>query len=452
MRRWVHRPVAADPTNDNVTADPLEVGPAAIWFDAHALHAWTGNYMRHPQAQLDEIKASIARNGWGSPAVAQMGTHRLIIGHGRVAAYLQLMEAGETFAALAEFEPLEQALLARGLIPVRMRSLPDDRAAELAIADNESARMGVRDDAALGRAIKSFADSRAGLVPRALGMPAAELERIKRRAGIVKDPRNVKLPLPGKPPDVPVSESGTVYHLGKHRLLVGDSHDADLLALLMGAERADAVIQDPPFAIYGSSSGLSSDVTDDAIVRPFFAAMWRSAQRVSRHFAHVYVNCDWRSYASLWDTMKGTGLQPANCLIWDKGQQGLGSKWPNTHEFVLFAEHLPEQKTMRGSVKGSKTVSKSNILRHSRPRGEQRKHNAAKPPAMIADIVEASTDRGELIADLYAGSGTVLLVCAQFDRRCYCAEKSPAWADVIRRRWTTWADEAGIDAGSGALR
>ena len=97
-------------------------------------------------------------------------------------------------------------------------------------------------------------------------------------------------------------------------------------------------------------------------------------------------------------------------------------------------------------------MGKSNILRHSKPRGDERLHNAAKPRDLLAEIMEACTDQGQTVGDCYAGSGTVLLVSAQLGRVCRCFEKEPGWCDVIRKRWTAWAEAAGVDPGPGALR
>ena len=41
---------------------------------------------------------------------------------------------------------------------------------------------------------------------------------------------------------------------------------------------------------------------------------------------------------------------------------------------------------------------------------------------------------------------------ANTNRTAYVNEIDPHYCDVIRKRWTKWAEENGVDAGSGALR
>ena len=51
----------------------------------------------------------------------------------------------------------------------------------------------------------------------------------------------------------------------------------------------------------------------------------------------------------------------------------------------------------------------------------------------------------------FGGSGTTLIAAANTGRRCFTAEILPTWCDVIRRRWTKWAEDADVDPGPGAL-
>ena len=78
-------------------------------------------------------------------------------------------------------------------------------------------------------------------------------------------------------------------------------------------------------------------------------------------------------------------------------------------------------------------------------------HSAAFPVAFPLFFVKAFTDEGDAVYDPFMGSGTTLVAAAQVKRIAYGCEISPAYCDLIRRRWTRYAKEAGIDAGEGAL-
>jgi len=78
-------------------------------------------------------------------------------------------------------------------------------------------------------------------------------------------------------------------------------------------------------------------------------------------------------------------------------------------------------------------------------------HPTAKPVELIEPMIMNSTNRGDLVLDPFAGSGSTLIAAARAGRRAALVEISPGYCDVVRRRWTAWARAVGIDAGPGAL-
>jgi hypothetical protein len=79
-------------------------------------------------------------------------------------------------------------------------------------------------------------------------------------------------------------------------------------------------------------------------------------------------------------------------------------------------------------------------------------HSAAFPAALPSFFIRAFSDDGDAIFDPFLGSGTTLIAAAKHGRVGYGCEISAHYCDVIRRRWTTWAEQAGQDPGPGALR
>lgn len=76
----------------------------------------------------------------------------------------------------------------------------------------------------------------------------------------------------------------------------------------------------------------------------------------------------------------------------------------------------------------------SDILRFDRPQGSD-DHPTMKPVPLIGRLIKNSTRRGETVLDVFGGSGTTLIAAEQLGRRCYMAEFSPQYVDVIIRRW-----------------
>lgn len=235
----------------------------------------------------------------------------------------------------------------------------------------------------------------------------------------------------------PATRPGDVWQLGAHRLACVDSLEIGSLEELLEGDQADVILTDPPYAIYGSATGINSDIADDKMVRPFFESLGRTIAGNMRDFGHAYVHTDWRSWASLWEGFKRAGLSPKNCLVWDKGDFGLGANWPNAHEFVGFFTKIPPHGAMTSSRKGGQrqVLNHANILRFPRVRGEEREHNAAKPIALLAEILDAATEQGETVLDLFGGSGSTLIAAERTARVARVCEIEPAWCDVIAARW-----------------
>lgn len=233
----------------------------------------------------------------------------------------------------------------------------------------------------------------------------------------------------------PRCQDGEIWQVGGSRLLCGDSLLIDNARRVIGEDTADLVLEDPPYAIYGSSTGVASDIADDAMVRPFFESVWKIAHAILPKFGHAYLFCDWRSWAAIWEAGKRAELSPKNMLVWDKGGGGLGSSYANTFELVAFFAKLPKQATMRGDNEtGQRTVNRPNILRFPKPAGDERLHNAAKNVDMLCEMIQNSSDRGALVFDGFGGSGSTLIAAEKMGRRCAMIEKEPSRCDVILAR------------------
>lgn len=241
------------------------------------------------------------------------------------------------------------------------------------------------------------------------------------------------------PPEKPKAALGDIYELGAHRIMCGDStNNADVDRLTAGA-KMDMVFTDPPYAIYGSSTGVASDITDDKVIRPFFRDIIYASARVLKPFGHAYICCDWRSWSSWWEVSKGTGIVPKNMVVWDKGGGGLGSNYANAHELVFFASYLPLRQNMTEKMAGIRSVNASNIWRVSRVGAAGttggREHNAQKPVEIVKLGIENSTDPGERVIDFFGGAGTTLLAAEETQRSAYLMEIDPRYVDVTIRRW-----------------
>ena len=224
---------------------------------------------------------------------------------------------------------------------------------------------------------------------------------------------------------------GDLFEMGEHRLLCGDSTDSDTVAKLMNGEKADMVFTDPPYALFGNSTGVAN-VVDDNMVRPFFKNIMKMCQNNTKLFGHIYMCCDWHSAFSIQSCAREVDLKAKNMCIWDKGDGGVGAMYQQCYEIVWFFDNSPTSKQTMGKTKaGVITVNGvPNIWRVSRVTSD-REHNAQKPIEMISVPISNGTKEDELVLDLFLGSGSTMVAAHQLNRKCYGMELDPKYCQVI---------------------
>lgn len=372
------------------------------------------NFRVHPGEQAQALAGALGEVGWVTRVVVNRRTGHVIDGHLRVKLALQRGEATVPVTYVDLDENQERLALAT-LDPISAMAGHDD--AILAELLNETTTQ----DPAL-------AEFLAELHPDQDGDGGGE------GGGSTPD---IVLP------PVPVTKPGERIALGDHVLLCGDSTNPAHVARLLAGQAVDLVFTDPPYAIFGSSTGVTNDVADDKMVRPFFRDILRTAKGALRPFGHLYVCCDWRSWSAWWAVAAEVELAVKNCIVWDKVNMGMGAMYRNTHELLLFATNAPKmKKTGERGLGGERTIGgDGNVWHIARADKAERdsggRHNAIKPQALVARAVENSTDPGQAVLDLFGGSGSTLLACESLGRRAYVMEMEPAWCDVIVSRWET---------------
>lgn len=424
---------------------------------------WPRNPKRH---DLDEIEASLRRFGFIDPIVFDEGTKRIVAGHGRAETLERMRERGQTPPRRVRVRDDGEwcAPVLRGV------SFENEREAEAyLVASNRLVELGGWDDAGLAailedqRAIDALEGT--GFDTSALDELLAELDddgddeksdRSKALEDLAGGRKGKKRTITEE--DVEEREAaadayydkisavrrarfGDVWKLGDHFLVCGDSGIPTTLdRVLPDDAKVDAVITDPPYAIFGSSTGIGASIADDRMVVPFFEMIVKTAAMRARLFAHLLFFCDWRSWAALVEAHRRATLPIKNMVVWDKGG-GLGSMYAQCHELVLFSVVDPPLTSIASrKVTGNRMVHAKNIVRENRATGDDRPHNASKPIALVRGFVERHTEPGELVLDLFIGGGTTLLACELTGRRCIGVDVEPKWIDTVIARWEKLTD------------
>lgn len=229
------------------------------------------------------------------------------------------------------------------------------------------------------------------------------------------------------PPEVddvnePSSKVGEVYQLGRHRLMCGDSADIDSVQKLLNGNQPAMLFTDPPYGVDYQSrvdegirknwGGIKNDNLKGEVLHQFLK------DTVGIYGQTKYVCCNWQSVVDFWLALG----KPNSMIIWDKGSIGLGAGYRNQHEIILFYGKLDHN-------------SETNVWTIKRDGSIDYGHPTQKPVAIPARGIKNSSNSGDIILDVFGGSGSTLIACEQTNRTCYMMELDPKYCDVIRKRY-----------------
>ena len=384
-----------------------------------SLIPYAKNSRTHDDAQIAQIAASIKEFGWTNPILVD-GNKGIIAGHGRLMAARKLNMTEVPVIELKDLTPTQKKAYI--------------------IADNRLALNAGWDDQLLTIELNDLLADKFSL--DLLGFNADELNALLNPVEVTEGLTDEdEVP---EPPPEPITKLGDVWILGNHRLMCGDSTSIDAVDKLMDGQKADMVFTDPPYALFGNSTGVSG-VTDDNMVRSFFRDILVMLKIKSKPYAHIYVCCDWHSAFSIEAVAKNIELKAKNLCIWDKGDGGIGAMYQQCYEMIWFFDNSPTSKTTTNSNKaGVRTVNgKPNIWRVKRHTTE-RQHNAQKPVDLVTIPMLAGSDGGDCVLDLFGGSGTTMISAEINGRKSMLMEMAPKYCDVIVKRWENFTGKKAV--------
>ena len=384
------------------------------------------NARTHPKRQIDQLWASIKEFGFTNPILIDPEGH-IIAGHGRL-----------------------QAARAMGIAEVptiTLSGLSESQKRALRIADNKIALNAGWDLEILQQELGELASIDVDIDPTLTGFSTGEIDFILTSA---PDPDDEVIPPVSA---TPRTKLGDIWILGEHRVGCGDSRDAKFLQRVIG-DRAlvDAAFLDPPYNVriggHAVSAGshrafaLASGEMSEGEFRSFLADTLGAAAHVSRDGAVHFVCMDWRhmdSVSAVGATVYGACL---NLCVWNKSNAGMGSLYRSKHELVFVyrvgtAPHLNMVELGRHGRNRTNVwdYASVNSMRGSR-REDLTLHPTVKPTGLVADALKDVTRHGDLVLDLFLGSGTTL-IAAERTGRCFRGlDIDPAYVDVAIERWS----------------
>jgi len=399
---------------------PLQIEHRAV----EDLIPYATNPRTHTPEQVAQIAASIVEFGWTNPIL--IGADNVIIaGHARLEAARKLR--------------LDQVpvIVLDHLTPAQRRAL--------VIADNRLALNAGWDEQMLHLEIEQLRDDDFDL--DLLGFDEDELEAMLADPGEPVQGLTDEDEVPA-PSEVPVSAVGDVWVLGRHRVLCGDARNPSALDRLMGGEKADLVFTDPPYNVdYEGYTEehlkIKGDRMSDVEFRQFLDAAFRSYRTVVKPGASLYV-CHASSCQREFQNALEAACFEVRCqIIWAKNTFAWGfGRYKFQHEPMFYCHLAGETDPWYGDK------SQSTLWQEKKP-AANRLHPTMKPAELIERALLNSSKAGDIVVDLFGGSGSTLIGCERRGRYARLMEIDSKYVDVIVRRWQEYAGRQAVLEGDG---
>ena len=401
------------------------------------LTPYARNARTHSKKQLRQIADSIDRFGFTNPILID-ASNTILAGHGRVEAARLL--------GLAE-------------VPcIRLEHMSAEEKRAYVLADNKLALNAGWDEEILAEELKELLavdlDFDIGLT----GFTVAEIDSLV--DGL--EPEE-----PGDPEEDRLPEDdgearcrpGDIWQLGPHRLICGSSLDERTVVALMAGEKARMVFTDPPYNVpidghvggsgkvrhreFAMASGEMTKAEFIAFLKTAFENLAASSLDGSIHF----ICMDWRHMDEVQKASEGVYAELKNLIVWVKDNGGMGTFYRSRHELIFAFKYgtaphintfeLGQHGRYRTNVWQYRGV---NTLKTGRM-DELQLHPTVKPVQMIADAIKDCSGRGDIVLDLFGGSGSTLIAAHKTGRRAYLSELDPVYCDRIIRRWEAYAKD-----------
>ena len=272
-------------------------------------------------------------------------------------------------------------------------------------------------------------------------------------------------------------QKGDIYQLGDSRLMCGDSTIPEDFAKLMGEERADMVMTDPPYIldylhakragkpVKGFGAKQDRIYLETETLPDNFTELWMKnvADHAKPDFSIIcYEN--WKNLRTIWSEMEKY-WKVKNMIVWHlpNRHQGFSSKYKffSKHDIAMVGgsgdvpyNHEDEEQPLQelyetalfaisgkpqweGYEKGQKYMPTDFIEFNA----SDEKHSGqgvifgTKPIEILIPYIKVLTKRGDLVVEPFGGSGSTLIASTKLKRRCFIMEKVPTYAEVIMKRW-----------------
>ena len=246
-----------------------------------------------------------------------------------------------------------------------------------------------------------------------------------------------------------------LWQLGKHRLMCGDSTDAEQVKFLMGGQEANMVFTDPPYGVSIGDKNATLNSVDksgrctenikndtlppDRLYHLLVKAMTNCRESCADDATYFVTSPQGGELGMMMMMMKDAGLPVRHILIWEKNSAtfSLGRlDYDYQHEPIFYTWAKKHKNYRKGEFR-------TTIWKYDKPR-KCGLHPTMKPVELVANCMKDGTVEGDSVLDVFGGSGTTLIAAEQLNRNAFLMEIDPHYCDVIIARWEKLTGEKAV--------
>ena len=367
------------------------------------------NPNKHGDKQIALLAKIIRNQGWRNPIVVSADSGFIVAGHGRLMA--------------AKVLNVEQ-------VPVDYQPF-DNEAEEYAhlIADNRIAELAEADKSELAKLVRELEDK---IDLDLTGFDAPSLEELL----ATKEEKQVDAePKTDKAAELQVkwkTEKGQLWKLGEHRLLCGDSTNAKDVERVLGDDRADIMVTDPPYGVnydpaWRAEAGITLNENKLGKVQNDDIADWTPAWQLFDGDV-CYVYHAGAKAGTVQQSLEDSGFNIRSQIIWSKDKMALSRgdyHW----------QHEPCWYGVRDGKKGSRTEDRTQttVWQIAAREDSGHGHGTQKPVECMARPIR--NHHCTTVYEPFSGSGTTIIACEQLDKKCRAIEIDPNYVAVALERY-----------------
>ena len=247
-----------------------------------------------------------------------------------------------------------------------------------------------------------------------------------------------------------VTQKGDLIVLGRHRLLCGDSSNPEDVGRLIGDAKVDLIFSDPPYNVnyYGGNRPSSATRPKDSRIweriyndnlsqeeyEVWFKRVLGNAAAHLSPGAPFYLFNGTAQFGPMHHMLTGMGFHISCVITWAKENFSIGYGDYNMQtEFCLYG-----WKEDNGAHRWYGPNNESTLWQVKRDPTSTYRHPTQKPLALAHRAIKNSSKRGDVVLDMFLGSGTTAISADSLERICYGLEMDQHYCDAIVRRYIAY--------------